>query len=185
MEMTGERRLDAPRQVVWAALNDADVLRRAIPGCDDVTKTSDTEFTGSVTAKVGPVKARFSGKISLSDVDPPNAYTISGEGQGGGAGFAKGGARVELIEDDGGTLLRYTVHASVGGKLAQIGSRLIDGVAKKMADDFFARFAETLQAEAAEAAEATAEAGAGLSPWVWVPLLVAAAAVLVLALGFS
>ena len=185
MEMTGEYRINARREAVWAALNDPEILQQAIPGCEAVAKTSDTEFTAQVTAKVGPVKAKFSGKVTLSDLDPPNGYTISGEGQGGPAGFAKGGARVTLLDDGGGTLLRYTLDASVGGKLAQIGSRLIDGVAKKMAADFFSRFAEIVTAAAAEAPAAPEEAlvpaapaGRGLSPVIWVAALIAAIAVL-------
>jgi len=138
MDMTGEYRIAAPRAKVWAALNDAEILRQAIPGCDEIEKTSDTSFTAKVTAKVGPVKASFGGKVTLSDMDPPNGYTISGEGSGGVAGFAKGGAKVALVDDGAGTLLTYAVDAQVGGKLAQIGSRLIDG---KMAEDFFSRFA--------------------------------------------
>lgn len=141
MDMTGEYRIAAPRAKVWAALNDAEILRQAIPGCDEIEKTSETSFTAKVTAKVGPVKASFGGKVTLSDMDPPNGYTISGEGSGGVAGFAKGGAKVGLVDDGAGTLLTYSVDAQVGGKLAQIGSRLIDGTARKMAEDFFSRFA--------------------------------------------
>ena len=141
MDMTGEYRIAAPRAKVWAALNDAEILRQAIPGCDEIQKTSDTSFTAKVTAKVGPVKASFAGKVTLSDMDPPNGYTITGEGSGGVAGFAKGGAKVALLDDGAGTLLTYSVDAQVGGKLAQIGSRLIDGTARKMAEDFFSRFA--------------------------------------------
>lgn len=141
MDMTGEYRIAAPRAKVWAALNDAEILRQAIPGCDEIEKTSDTSFTAKVTAKVGPVKASFGGKVTLSDMDPPNGYTITGEGSGGVAGFAKGGAKVTLVDDGAGTLLTYAVDAQVGGKLAQIGSRLIDGTARKMAEDFFSRFA--------------------------------------------
>jgi carbon monoxide dehydrogenase subunit G len=141
MDMTGEYRIAAPRAKVWAALNDAEILRQAIPGCDEIEKTSDTSFTAKVTAKVGPVKASFNGKVTLSDMDPPNGYTISGEGSGGVAGFAKGGAKVALVDDGAGTLLTYAVDAQVGGKLAQIGSRLIDGTARKMAEEFFSRFA--------------------------------------------
>jgi hypothetical protein len=141
MDMTGEYRIPAPRQKVWEALNNPDVLRAAIPGCESIEKLSDTEMTAKVAAKVGPVSARFSGKVTLSDLDPPNGYRISGEGSGGAAGFAKGGATVTLADDgEGGTILGYTVDAQIGGKLAQIGSRLIDGVSRKMADDFFARF---------------------------------------------
>ncbi|HIP78772.1 MAG TPA: carbon monoxide dehydrogenase, partial [Kiloniellaceae bacterium] len=161
MQMTGQYRIEAPRQAVWEALNDVEVLRTCIPGVEEIEKTSDTEFTAKVKAKVGPVSARFAGAVTLSDLDPPNGYTISGEGKGGAAGFAKGGAKVRLEEDGAGTLLNYDVEAKVGGKLAQIGSRLIDGTAKKMADDFFSRFAETVggvPAAAAAAAPAAAPA---------------------------
>ena len=151
MEMQGERRIPAPRQLVWEKLNDPEALKQAIPGCDSIEKVSDTEFTAKVTARVGPVKASFSGKVTLSDLDPPNGYTISGEGTGGVAGFAKGGAKVALEEDGGETVLRYNVSAQVGGKLAQIGSRLIDGTARKMADDFFNRFAAAVHPDAASA----------------------------------
>ncbi|HLZ64917.1 MAG TPA: carbon monoxide dehydrogenase subunit G [Aliidongia sp.] len=154
MDMTGEYRIAAPRAKVWAALNDAEILRQSIPGCDEIEKTSDTSFTAKVTAKVGPVKASFGGKVTLSDIDPPNGYTISGEGSGGVAGFAKGGAKVALVDDGAGTLLTYAVEAQVGGKLAQIGSRLIDGTARKMAEDFFSRFA-ALVAEGEAPADAT------------------------------
>jgi carbon monoxide dehydrogenase subunit G len=140
MEMHGERRIPAPREAVWARLNDAETLKNCIPGCQEIEKTSDTEFAAKVRAKVGPVSANFSGKVTLGDLDPPNGYTISGEGQGGVAGFAKGSAKVSLDEEGGETVLRYGVQAQVGGKLAQIGSRLIDASARKMADDFFTRF---------------------------------------------
>lgn len=171
MDMSGQYRIAAPRQAVWAALNDPDVLRQCIPGCESVDKTSETEFTAKVAAKVGPVSAKFSGKVTLSDLDPPNGYTITGEGSGGAAGFGKGGATVRLTDEDGGTatLLAYTAHAQVGGKLAQIGSRLIDGTARKMAEDFFARFAdkvgqpETVAAEPVPAAP-VAPAAAPVAP---------------------
>ncbi len=140
MEMHGERRIPASREAVWARLNDPDTLKECIPGCQSVEKMSDTEFTAKVRAKVGPVSANFAGKVTLSDLDPPAGYTISGEGTGGVAGFAKGSAHVTLEEDGAETVLRYGVEAQIGGKLAQIGSRLIDGTAKKMADDFFSRF---------------------------------------------
>ena len=152
MQMTGQYRIEAPRQAVWEALNDVEVLRQCIPGVEEIEKTSDTSFTAKVRAKVGPVSARFAGDVTLSDLDPPNGYTISGEGKGGAAGFAKGGAKVSLEDDAGATLLNYEVDAQVGGKLAQIGSRLIDGTAKKMADDFFSRFAQTVTASAGVAA---------------------------------
>ena len=146
MEMTGEFHIPAPRERVWQALNDPETLKQAIPGCREIEKVSDTEFTAKVVAKVGPVSASFGGKINLSDLDPPRAYTISGEGSGGVAGFAKGSAKVNLDEDSGDTtVLRYQVQAHVGGKLAQIGSRLIDATSRKMADDFFSRFVATIK----------------------------------------
>ena len=173
--MTGEYRIAAPKERVWAALNDAEVLKASIPGAQTVEKISETEFTATVVAKVGPVKTKFKGKVTLSDLDPPNGYTISGEGQGGPAGFAKGGASVRLRDDGEGTLLTYEAKASVGGKLAQIGSRLIDATARKMADDFFSAFAtevggvEAVEAPAAEApvAEAAPAKIGGLSPLAW------------------
>jgi carbon monoxide dehydrogenase subunit G len=157
MEMTGEFRVPAPRQLVWQALNDPEILKQCIPGCQELDKLSDTEFAGKVVAAVGPVRATFSGKVTLSDLDPPESYTISGEGSGGVAGFAKGGAKVNLAEDGGGTVLSYAVQAQVGGKLAQIGSRLIDGVARKMAGDFFRRFAELMAPEQPATAAIQAE----------------------------
>jgi uncharacterized protein len=165
MDMTGEVRIPAPRQKVWEALNDPDVLKQCIPGCEEIEKLSATDLQANVTAKVGPVKARFAGKVTLSELDPPNGYKITGEGSGGAAGFAKGGATVRLADDGSGTRLSYTVEAHVGGKLAQIGSRLIDGVARKMANDFFGSFAATVAAEqpasaAAEAAPAAPEPAA-------------------------
>lgn len=141
MELKGSFDLAAPKQQVWDALNDPEVLKGCIPGCEEIDKTSDTSFSAKVTAKVGPVKAKFTGDVTLSDLDPPNAYKISGEGKGGAAGFAKGGANVFLKDNDsGGTTLEYAVTAQVGGKLAQIGSRLIDSTAKKMAREFFETF---------------------------------------------
>jgi carbon monoxide dehydrogenase subunit G len=141
MEMSGENRIPASREKVWAALNDPAVLKASIPGCQSLEKLSDTEMTATVQAKVGPVKATFNGHVTLSNVDPPNGYTITGEGKGGVAGFAKGGADVKLTPDGDGTLLSYKVNAQVGGKLAQIGGRLIDATAKQMADQFFTAFA--------------------------------------------
>ena len=145
MTMTGEVSLPADRATVWAALNDADILKRSIPGCQELAKVSDTEFTATAKVAVGPVKATFKGKVNLSDIDPPNGYRISGEGQGGVAGFAKGGANVRLADgENGGTRLSYDVEANIGGKLAQLGGRLINGVAKKYADEFFTNFAKAL-----------------------------------------
>ena len=145
MTMNGEVQLAAPREVVWAKLNDAEVLKQCIPGCEELNKTSETEFQAVATIKIGPVKARFKGRVQLSDIDPPNGYKISGEGDGGIAGFAKGGAVVVLTPKDGGTLLTYNVEAQIGGKLAQLGQRLINGVAKKLADDFFVKFAAAVK----------------------------------------
>src|SRR5271167_1045359 len=127
MDMTGSQRIEAPREKVYAALNDVDVLRQCIPGCEEIQKISDNEMNAKVTLRIGPVKASFTGKVTLSDLDPPNGYTITGEGKGGVAGFAKGGAKVKLTDSGAGTLLDYTVDANVGGKLAQIGGRLIEG----------------------------------------------------------
>jgi hypothetical protein len=149
MEMHGERRIPAPRQSVWEKLNDPEVLKACIPGCQELEKTSDGGFTAKVRAKVGPVSATFTGKVTLTDLDPPAGYTISGEGTGGVAGFAKGGAKVELEEDGAETVLRYGVQAQVGGKLAQIGSRLIDATARKMSDEFFSKFVAAASANPA------------------------------------
>jgi carbon monoxide dehydrogenase subunit G len=140
--MTGEVRIDAPRETVWKNLNDPEVLKQSITGCDELEQNEENQFTAKVTAKVGPVKAKFSGVVRLSDLNPPSSYKISGEGKGGAAGFAKGGAEVSLEEDGAGTLLKYSVSASVGGKLAQLGGRLIDSTAKKYSDEFFAKFKE-------------------------------------------
>jgi uncharacterized protein len=153
MDMSGSHRIEAPRDRVWAALNDPEVLRQCIPGCDEVVKQSDTEMTAKVVAKVGPVSAKFSGKVTLSDLDPPNGYTITGEGSGGVAGFGKGGASVTLVSEGTATVLTYKAHAQVGGKLAQIGSRLVDATARKMADDFFVRFSALLDAPTPAAAD--------------------------------
>lgn len=158
MELTGEQLIPAPRQAVWDAINDPEILRQCITGCESVTKTSDTDFEASVQVKVGPVKARFKGKVTLGDLDPPNSCTISGEAQGGvAAGFGKGSAKVQLADaENGATRLTYSVNAQVGGKLAQIGARLIDGVAAKMAEDFFTKFNQIVAGP--DNASATAEA---------------------------
>ena len=145
MTMNGEVQLAAPREAVWAKLNDPEVLKACIPGCQSLEKTSDTEMKASVTLAVGPVKATFGGNVTLSEIDPPNSFVISGQGSGGVAGFAKGGATVGLTDKDGGTLLSYNVEAQIGGKLAQLGQRLINGAAKKLADEFFANFAKAVQ----------------------------------------
>lgn len=157
MQMLGERTIEARRAEVWQALNDPEVLKACIPGCDELAKTSGTSFEASVVQKVGPVKARFKGTVELSDIVKETSYTISGEGKGGAAGFAKGGAKVQLEDIPGGTRLTYEVEAKVGGKLAQLGGRLIDGFARKLADDFFTRFKNAV--EPPEAVEDTPPEG--------------------------
>lgn len=161
MDMSGEQRICAPRDVVWRALNDPDVLKASIPGCKELEKTSDTHMTATVVMKVGPVSARFQGAVTLNDLDPPNGYRITGEGQGGVAGFAKGEARVTLEEDGpSATLLRYQVDAQVGGKLAQLGARLIDATARQMSAAFFTRFAQEIASRQEGAAGAAAPGSA-------------------------
>jgi carbon monoxide dehydrogenase subunit G len=207
MQITGSFVVPAPRQRVWEALNDPEILRQSIPGCEELNRVGDNEFEGKIVAKVGPVKATFTGKVTLSDLDPPNGYTISGEGKGGVAGFAKGGAKVVLADDAGGTKLDYTADASVGGKLAQIGGRLIEAAANQTASEFFTKFSEVVGAGSAGvgvpsdvtpaepiAADATAAMGASVgkaaaaaSPsrlWIWVVAgaVVVAAVVLAIAL---
>lgn len=140
MDMNGSQRIEASREKVYAALNDVDVLKQCIPGCESIEKTSDSEMNAKVTLRVGPVKASFTGKVILSDFDPPNGYMITGEGAGGMAGFAKGSAVVKLEADGDATILHYTVKADVGGKLAQLGGRLIDATATKLAGEFFEKF---------------------------------------------
>jgi uncharacterized protein len=163
MDMTGERRIPAPRQTVWDALNDPAVLRASIPGCENLEQLSDTAMKSTVAVKIGPISARFNGTVTLADIDPPNGYTISGEGQGGVAGFAKGGAKVHLEDDGPGTKLSYEVHAQVGGKIAQLGARLIDASAKQISDQFFDRFSATLAAPIAPTPAPTAEVEPGLA----------------------
>ncbi len=166
MEIKGERIIPAKRPVVWAALNDAGVLQRSIPGCETIEKVSDTELNATLTLKVGPVKAKFKGNVKLVDLMPPQQYTIVGEGQGGVAGFGKMKATVTLTEVEGGTQLNYLADAQVGGKLAQVGSRLIEGTATKLAQEFFDAFEKnvvptpgaTAEAESLSAVEAAAPA---------------------------
>jgi carbon monoxide dehydrogenase subunit G len=142
MTMNGEVQLHAAREEVWQKLNDPEVLKVCIPGCESLNMLSEHEFEAVATNRIGPVKARFKGRVTLSDLDPPNGYKISGQGDGGVAGFAKGGATVNLKPiDGGGTLLSYAVEAQIGGKLAQLGQRLVNGAAKKLADQFFEKFA--------------------------------------------
>ena len=141
MTMSGEYQIAAPREVVWAKLNDPDVLKACIPGCESLEKTSDTEFKATVVLKVGPIKARFEGAVTLTNLNPPHSYTITGEGKGGIAGFAKGAADVSLTEDGpDATILTYVAKADVGGKLAQLGSRLLQSTSKKLAGEFFSSF---------------------------------------------
>lgn len=142
MDMNGSHRIPAKREKVWEALNDPEVLKACIPGCESLEKTSETEMSAAVTSKIGPVKAKFKGAVTLENINPPESYTITGEGKGGVAGFAKGSANVSLAEEGDETVLTYEAKAQVGGKLAQLGSRLIDSTAKKMAEDFFTKFSE-------------------------------------------
>jgi uncharacterized protein len=164
MDMSGEYRIPAPRDRVWAALNDPEILRQSIPGCDELIKHSDTELEAKVTAKVGPVKAKFGGNVRLENINAPESYSIVGEGKGGAAGFAKGGADVHLKEDGSDTILTYNAKAEVGGKLAQIGSRLIQGTAKKMADDFFGTFSRIVTDAEVASVAAAAPAGPVATP---------------------
>lgn len=167
MDMTGERRIPAPRQRVWDALNDPEMLRAAIPGCESVTRTAEDAFEAKLALKIGPMAAKFGAKVRLENIDAPASYTITGEGNGGAMGFAKGGADVALEEvGPEETLLRYSVKAQVGGKMAQLGARLIDSTAKQMSDQFFDRFAAALTppAPAEEAAPAAQAAPAPAAP---------------------
>ncbi len=183
MDMQGSRQLAITQQQAWDALNDPAVLKACIPGCDKVEPTGENQYAIGMSVKVGPVSAKFAGKIALTDIVPPKSYSINFEGQGGAAGFGKGNSAVTLMPNDAGCLLDYTVHASVGGKIAQLGQRLIDGVAKSMAEDFFKRFDEAMQAAhpaayAAQAEAATTQlpalvsakdtATAGIPIWVWI-----------------
>ncbi len=171
MEMTGEQLIPLPQAEVWRGLIDPEVLKASIPGCETIEKIADNEYKVELTAAIGPVKAKFKGKLVLSDIRAPNSYSLVFEGSGGAAGFAKGGAQVSLSPEGRGTRLRYSAKASIGGKLAQVGSRLIDGVAAKTADDFFANFKATLapQTAAAEAVAAIEEAPArGVMNPLWI-----------------
>jgi carbon monoxide dehydrogenase subunit G len=171
MQLTDTRDIKAPPETVWAAILDPEVLKACVPGCEAMSGSPETGFEATVTQKVGPVSARFTGTVTLSEMDPPRAVVISGEGKGGAAGFAKGGARVTLDPTPEGTRLTYEVEAKVGGKIAQLGSRLIDSFAKKMADEFFTRFQAAVEGpaepEAAEAGgeEAVAESGQAKKGW--------------------
>ena len=183
MDMQASRQLAVTQQQAWDALNDPQVLKLCIPGCDKVEATGDQQYAVGMALKIGPVSAKFSGKITLSDIVPPSSYTITFEGQGGPAGHGKGNAQVKLTPHDAGCELAYTVHAQVGGKVAQLGQRLIDGAAKGMAEDFFKRFDEEMQrrfpAAAAAMAPAVADAAPGskVPPWVWIAGVVVIAVV--------
>lgn len=180
MDMQASRQLAVTRQQAWDALNDPQVLKLCVPGCDKVEATEPGRYVVGVAVRVGPVSARFNGKITLSDMNPPASYTLTFDGQGGAAGFGKGTAKVTLTPNGAGCELGYTVHAQVGGKLAQLGQRLVDGAAKGMAEDFFKRFDDEMQrrhpaAEAPAAAQATP--AKGIPPWVWIAGAVALALV--------
>lgn len=157
MEMTGEERIPASQAGTWAALNDPEILKACVPGCESIERLAENEYQVLMVARIGPVSAKFKGKLALSDLKPPHSYAIAFEGQGGAAGFGKGAAQVQLAPDGDGTRLSYQVHANVGGKLAQIGSRLVDGAAKKIAQDFFAAFNEKVGARHAPAGDAHEE----------------------------
>ena len=183
MDMQGSRQLAITQQQAWDALNDPAILKACIPGCDRVEPTGENQYAIGMSVKVGPVAAKFAGKIALSDIVPPKSYSINFEGQGGAAGFGKGNSAVALTPNEAGCLLEYTVHASVGGKIAQLGQRLIDGVAKSMAEDFFKRFDLAMQAAYPAAYAQQAESAAtlpavqsktneaaspGIPVWVWI-----------------
>jgi carbon monoxide dehydrogenase subunit G len=181
VEQFGEYRISAARAMVWEGLNDPDVLGRCIQGCLSMERTSDEQFDASVKAKVGPVSATFQAQLMLSEIDAPSSYTLTANVKGGAAGFGKGTAKVSLLEDGASTLLRYQVSANVGGKLAQVGSRLIDAAARKMADDFFAEFGREVGGAEPEALAAVAEAPVAGGRWkIWVA--VAAIVVIILLL---
>jgi carbon monoxide dehydrogenase subunit G len=184
MEMTGEQLIPVPQAEVWRGLNDPEVLKACIAGCESIEKVSDNEYKVSIVAAVGPVKAKFAGKLVLSDLNPPNSYSLSFEGSGGAAGFGKGGAQVSLKSEGAGTRLSYSAKASVGGKLAQVGSRLIDGVARKMADDFFVAFNEKLSGASGKPADVTVPVGGKrkIHPAWWVAGAVLVALLVYLAL---
>jgi carbon monoxide dehydrogenase subunit G len=167
MEMTSSRTIPAPVDTVWKALNDPSTLKSCIPGCEAIEPDGENAYRIALAARVGPVAAKFTGRLQLADIDPPHGYTLSFDGQGGAAGFAKGEARVSLapVENGAATVLSYTVNAQVGGKIAQIGSRLVDGAAQKLADDFFARFSDAVAAKAGVAPAADA-APTPRQPWV-------------------
>ena len=172
MEMSFEHRIAASREQVWKALNDIEILKASIPGCDNLISEEENTFKAQITAKVGPVKAKFKFDVTLTDIDPPNAYTINGQGQGGAAGFANGSAAVTLREDGKHTILAYHAKANVGGKLAQLGARLIDGAAQKMANEFFVKFSELAANPSLLDAAPAPEAKPILPTWLWLGALI-------------
>lgn len=174
MRMQGEQRIARPPAAVWAALNDPEILKGCIPGCETLEKLSDTAYQAAAAVRVGPVQARFKGKITLSDMEPPHRYRISGEGQGGAAGFVRGGADVRLEPVDGATCLHYTVDATVGGKLAQMGGRVVDQAARQMADTFFSNLNVALTEPQAAAPEVPAATRLLPVP-MWIALAIAMA----------
>ena len=170
MELKEEIRINAPRDRVFAALNDVEILKQAIPGCEEMEALSDTEFTATLSTKLGPLKARFKGQVRLSEVVAPKSYTLTGEGRGGPAGHAKIVSRVRLVEDGEATIMHYDVKADIGGKLAQLGGHLVEKTSKKLADEFFQKFEEILNPDGqkAETAVADAETGGGDINWLWI-----------------
>lgn len=196
MEFKGRYLIPAPPKTVWAALNDPEVLRQCVPGCERMEKTDPTHFSASATLKIGPVKATFKANIALEELDPPRRCVLKGEGQGGVAGFARGEAEVQLEPEGDGTALSYTAQAAIGGKLAQIGQRLIDGAAKQMADDFFSRFQAAVAALPVETGAPVGEEPSpaavpepplrreGLAPEIWVVGLIAVIVVLLALFGW-
>src|SRR5579872_2163961 len=194
MDFSGRYAIPASPEAVWNGLNDPVVLKACIPGCEQIEKTSPTDFVATATLKVGPVRATFKGKVSLSELDPPSRCVLTGEGQGGMAGFAKGSAEVRLERTDSGTVLTYTARATVGGKLAQIGQRLIDGAAKQIADDFFKRFAVALavpvlvpdaefEADVAQVQPSASRRTAGLPAAAWIAALIVVIVISLLLFG--
>lgn len=199
MDFTGRYVIPVPPEVVWAAINDPDILKACIPGCQEMTKTDPAHFEAAVTLKIGPVKAAFRGKVALEELDPPKRCVLKGEGQGGAAGFARGEAEVVLMPENGATVLNYTAKATVGGKLAQIGQRLIDGAARQIADAFFEKFAaavsggmeamplpvpEAFQPEAT-AAPATSDEREGVAPEIWIVGLIGVIVILLVLFGVA
>src|SRR6195256_6898286 len=183
MDMTGEQLIPVPQAEVWRGLNDPEVLKACIAGCESIERVSDNEYKVALTAAIGPVKAKFNGKLVLSDLNPPNSYSLSFEGSGGAAGFGKGSAQVSLKTEGAGTRLTYSAKASVGGKLAQVGSRLIDGGAREMAGDFFNAFKEKVAGPAARPVDAApASSGRRIHPAWWVAGALLAALLIYLAL---